>query len=327
VQRRPAVDQRRAGEGDLQAFIPVLTCCCRAESSVLSPASSLSSCCQRFNMETDAAPPVRSLPALDLALDDVIASNRSRDGGGRGRGRGRSSPGRGGRGRSAWPHSHFFAPPFSGAVRGHGRPPQQPWPARGPPAEFSRSNRPWPAPERPAGSILSRLGPPLPTEQARNDEREGWRRHERSIQRPDGSVALRLYETDVIVVRPAGDITLNSAGFLTSARPLVLPSNLRLDLLYSPQTATQKCLFHALALFGLTLACKAVDEWTVSDGKAFLRRWTDGMVLPSYAGAQPGAARAAKLLAAYRQERDGPPDAMDEGGGRGGRRQQRYRPY
>ena len=61
----------------------------------------------------------------------------------------------------------------------------------------------------------------------------------------------------------------------------------------------QRSLEEALALFGLKLSASPADAtaWSVSDGRAFLRRYEDGMVVPCLS--QPGMRRALALAAAH----------------------------
>ncbi len=165
---------------------------------------------------------------------------------------------------------------------------------------------------------------------------------ERVVTLADGSVALKFHDTALVTARPSGELVLDSGGYTHSARDVLCRHHSaaplsRLRARARTQKATQKSLAGALALFGLTLSASgdAPTAWSVSDGRAFLRRFTDGMTVPP--GVPPGPARARKLAAAYRHEAPGAEeggddemdtgDARDRGRGRGGARGARYTPY
>jgi hypothetical protein len=84
------------------------------------------------------------------------------------------------------------------------------------------------------------------------------------------------------------------------------------------QTATQKSINGALNLFGLKLLVSPSDPtaWSVSDGRAFLKRFEDGMIVPPLGA--PGPGRALALAAAHGDAGAAAAAAAAAGAGGGG---------
>jgi len=137
-------------------------------------------------------------------------------------------------------------------------------------------------------SVLQRLGPPPVARSARE------MRGEKLLRGEEGTLILRLRDTDVVKVWPSGELQLSSGGYATAL--------------------TARCLEAALGVLGLKLLTDAATgEWRVSDGRALLRRFEDGMRVPP-SPVVPD--RAARFAAAYGGEAPG------RGRGKG-----RYMPY
>ena len=233
-------------------------------------------------MESDAAA-AHHPPGLDLALDDLIRSHRAERPQAAQRRSGPSHHGRGGggRGRRDSTTSSGGGFPVHGVQRGGVSKP-------------SRQQGQQQQQHRRSSDLLSRLGPPLGRPAPRGaaavpfvDGLTGYKKYECVKPTGDGGAALYFHETAVCTAKPDGSVVLDSGGHVHSK-------------------ATQKSIAGALALFGLTL--KALRDpkngdmtWHVSDGKAFLRRFTDGMVLPppppTHAGGQQ--TRAQMLMRNY----------------------------
>eukprot|EP00854_Cymbomonas_tetramitiformis_P009455 gene9455-11199_t len=115
---------------------------------------------------------------------------------------------------------------------------------------------------------------------ARGGERTGavGAAQEKLRQDPDTQdVIKKLYNTDIVVVKQTGEVTLDSGGYRT--------------------TQTRMSMNDALNAIGMKLVHNEADpsEWTVSDGKFFLKRYEDGMVIPA---GQAGRGRGLALLKA-----------------------------
>ena len=116
---------------------------------------------------------------------------------------------------------------------------------------------------------------------------------ERVYKREDGFVAVHIYGKDVIVVAPTGEVRLDAAG--------------------DTGHNTFRAMNESLNKFGFKLSKSPSDEtqWTLGDGKRFLKRYEDGMTIP--APVPPGPGRALALM-----QRDDPPVPSSRGfGGRG----------
>ena len=107
--------------------------------------------------------------------------------------------------------------------------------------------------------------------------------------REDGFVAVHIYGKDVILVAPTGEVRLDAAG--------------------DTGHNTFRAMNESLNKFGFKLSKSPNDEtqWTLGDGKRFLKRYEDGMTIP--APVPPGPGRALALM-----QRDDPPA---ESGARG----------
>ena len=120
---------------------------------------------------------------------------------------------------------------------------------------------------------------------------------ERVHKREDGFVAVHIYGKDVILVAPTGEVRLDAAG--------------------DTGHNTFRAMNESLNKFGFKLSKSPNDEtqWTLGDGKRFLKRYEDGMTIP--APVPPGPGRALALM-----QRDDPPaesGARAPGGGFGAR--------
>lgn len=105
-----------------------------------------------------------------------------------------------------------------------------------------------------------------------------YKQQEKLRQDPDTQDVIKtLYNTDIVVVKQTGEVTLDSGGFRT--------------------TQTRMSMNDALNTFGMKLVHNEADpsEWTVSDGKVFLKRYEDGMIIPA---GQAGRGRGLALLKA-----------------------------
>jgi hypothetical protein len=96
----------------------------------------------------------------------------------------------------------------------------------------------------------------------------------------DGSAVLSYDSYAIVTALPSGELVLDSGG----------------------AAEVQASMEEALSLFGLKLSASAADAsaWSVSDGRAFLKRFEDGMVVPCLS--QPGPGRALALLADHGDE-------------------------
>ena len=105
---------------------------------------------------------------------------------------------------------------------------------------------------------------------------------ERVHKREDGFVAVHIYGKDVILVAPTGEVRLDAAG--------------------DTGHNTFRAMNESLNKFGFKLSKSPNDEtqWTLGDGKRFLKRYEDGMTIP--APVPPGPGRALALM-----QRDDPP--------------------
>ena len=115
---------------------------------------------------------------------------------------------------------------------------------------------------------------------------------ERVYKREDGFVAMHIYGKDVIVVAPTGEVRLDAAG--------------------DTGHNTFRAMNESLNKFGFKLSKSPSDEtqWTLGDGKRFLKRYEDGMTIP--APVPPGPGRALALM-----QRDDPPASASRGHYRG----------
>merc|ERR1712166_704984 len=97
----------------------------------------------------------------------------------------------------------------------------------------------------------------------------GFKKFETCAQNENGDVVIKLYETEIVTVDPAGNFTLNAGGFRTSM--------------------TLEAMNSALAPFRLKVtAPNGFDEdWNVSDGKRFMQRVQDGVKLPPVGNVDP----------------------------------------
>lgn len=96
----------------------------------------------------------------------------------------------------------------------------------------------------------------------------------------DGSAVLSYDSCAIVTALPSGELVLDSGGV----------------------AEVQASMEEALSLFGLKLSASAADAsaWSVSDGRAFLKRFEDGMIVPCLS--QPGPGRALALLADHGDE-------------------------
>lgn len=196
--------------------------------------------------------------------------------------------------------------PTGGGRGGRGR-----GPSGGAPKKVSRRDpivRAWETP-----SFAHRRVPSDPTLLERSIPRRGYPRvrrltlpflatsrisqRERVHKREDGFVAVHIYGKDVILVAPTGEVRLDAAG--------------------DTGHNTFRAMNESLNKFGFKLSKSPNDEtqWTLGDGKRFLKRYEDGMTIP--APVPPGPGRALALM-----QRDDPPaesGARAPGGGFGAR--------
>ena len=197
--------------------------------------------------------------------------------------------------------------PTGGGRGGRGR-----GPSGGAPKKVSRRDpivRAW---ETPSFAPIVRV-PSDPTLLERSIPRRGYPRvrrltlpflatsrisqRERVHKREDGFVAVHIYGKDVILVAPTGEVRLDAAG--------------------DTGHNTFRAMNESLNKFGFKLSKSPNDEtqWTLGDGKRFLKRYEDGMTIP--APVPPGPGRALALM-----QRDDPPAdsaARAPGGGFGAR--------
>lgn len=89
-------------------------------------------------------------------------------------------------------------------------------------------------------------------------------------------MCVHIYGRDVIVVAPTGEVQLNCGG--------------------DTGHNTFRAMNESLNKFGFKLAKSPVDEtqWTLGDGKRFLKRYEDGMTIP--APNPPGPGRGLALM-------------------------------
>ena len=92
--------------------------------------------------------------------------------------------------------------------------------------------------------------------------------------REDGFVAVHIYGKDVILVAPTGEVRLDAAG--------------------DTGHNTFRAMNESLNKFGFKLSKSPNDEtqWTLGDGKRFLKRYEDGMTIPAPVPPGPGRAPA-----------------------------------
>ena len=254
----------------------------------------------------EAPPPA----GLNLSLDELIGAARRKEsrgsGGGGGRGRGERRSGGGGGNRNERMPRHEdgdgghgparrrgsvldrLGPPIGGGGggsgfggfggggggfggrgfgggRGRGRGP------RPPPAE--EAPRAPPGPHKAVRYARLRCA----TLHVPSDAPPATAQHESLSRGEDGSAVLSYDGYPVVSAAPSGELTLDSGG----------------------SAEVQPSIEEALALFGLKLSASPADAtaWSVSDGRAFLRRYEDGMIVPCLS--QPGMRRALALAAAH----------------------------
>lgn len=94
--------------------------------------------------------------------------------------------------------------------------------------------------------------------------------------REDGFVAVHIYGKDVILVAPTGEVRLDAGG--------------------DTGHNTFRAMNESLNKFGFKLSKSPNDEtqWTLGDGKRFLKRYEDGMIIP--APVPPGPGRGLALM-------------------------------
>jgi hypothetical protein len=102
------------------------------------------------------------------------------------------------------------------------------------------------------------------------------RKRERVHKREDGFVAVHIYGKDVILVAPTGEVRLDAGG--------------------DTGHNTFRAMNESLNKFGFKLSKSPNDEtqWTLGDGKRFLKRYEDGMIIP--APVPPGPGRGLALM-------------------------------
>lgn len=120
---------------------------------------------------------------------------------------------------------------------------------------------------------------------------------ERVFKRDDGTVVVHIYNKDVVKVSSAGEVTIDNEG----------------DRGHNTYRAINDAL-HKIG-FKVTKNPSNEEEWSVGDGKKFLKRFEDGMVIP--APKPPGPGRA---LALMQKDGEGSGGGFQHGGGgfRGG---------
>lgn len=96
------------------------------------------------------------------------------------------------------------------------------------------------------------------------------------FKRDDGVVVVHIYGKDVLAVDPSGAVRLNSEG--------------------DRGRNTFRAMNESLNKFGFKLTKSEAnpEEWSVGDGKRFLKRYEDGMVIP--APKPPGPGRGLALM-------------------------------
>ena len=116
------------------------------------------------------------------------------------------------------------------------------------------------------------------------------RQRERVHKREDGFVAVHIYGKDVILVAPTGEVRLDAGG--------------------DTGHNTFRAMNESLNKFGFKLSKSPNDEtqWTLGDGKRFLKRYEDGMIIP--APVPPGPGRGLALM-----QRDDTSNVSRPGGG------------
>jgi hypothetical protein len=117
----------------------------------------------------------------------------------------------------------------------------------------------------------------------------------------DGAVVVHIYDRDVVKVTTTGEVTIDSAG--------------------DRGHHTYRAINDALTKIGfkVTKNPTAEAEWSVGDGKKFLKRYEDGMIIPAPYPAGPGRALALMQKDGGSGGSSGGGSSGSGGGGFGGR--------